>query len=187
LHSAQIQGFFNIPVDELTGMYLFVDYFKKKELNGNLVVVAADIGISKRARDVADRLKSPLAIVEKRRLGNDDRTQILTVIGDVKDKVALIVDDEIDTAGTLTNNVNALIERGVKEVYFCATHPLFFGPAVTRIESSPVKEVVVTDSVPLRGDKKLDKVTILSIAPLLGEAIQRIHTGQSVGAMFEPG
>ena len=187
LHSAQIQGFFNIPVDELTGMYLFVDYFKKKDLNGNLVVVAADIGISKRARDVADRLKSPLAIVEKRRLGNDDRTQILTVIGDVKDKVALIVDDEIDTAGTLTNNVNALIERGVKEVYFCATHPLFFGPAVTRIESSPVKEVVVTDSVPLRGDKKLDKVTILSIAPLLGEAIQRIHTGQSVGAMFEPG
>jgi ribose-phosphate pyrophosphokinase len=187
LHSAQIQGFFNIPVDELTGMYLFVDYFKKKELNSNLVVVAADIGISKRARDVADRLKSPLAIMEKRRLGNDDRTQILTVIGDVKDKVALIVDDEIDTGGTLTNNVNALIERGVKEVYFCATHPLFFGPAVSRIESSPVKEVVVTDSVPLRGDNKLDKVTILSIAPLLGEAIQRIHTGQSVGAMFEPG
>jgi ribose-phosphate pyrophosphokinase len=187
LHSAQIQGFFNIPVDELTGMYLFVDYFKKKELNSNLVVVAADIGISKRARDVADRLKSPLAIMEKRRLGNDDRTQILTVIGDVKDKVALIVDDEIDTAGTLTNNVNALIERGVKEVYFCATHPLFFGPAVQRIASSPVKEVVVTDSVPLKGEKKLNKVTVLTIAPLLGEAIQRIHTGQSVGAMFEPG
>jgi len=187
LHSAQIQGFFNIPVDELTGMYLFVDYFKKKELNSNLVVVAADIGISKRARDVADRLKSPLAIMEKRRLGNDDRTQILTVIGDVKDKVALIVDDEIDTAGTLTNNVNALIERNVKEVYFCATHPLFYGPAITRIKGSPVKEVVVTDSVPVKEEKMLDKITVLSIAPLLGEAIHRIHTGQSIGAMFEPG
>jgi ribose-phosphate pyrophosphokinase len=185
LHSAQIQGFFNIPVDELTGMYLFVDYFKKKNFNHNLVVVAADIGISKRARDVADRLKSPLAIMEKRRLGNDDSTQILTVIGDVKDKIALIVDDEIDTAGTLTNNVNTLIDRGVKEVYFCATHPLFFGPAVKRIVSSPVKEVVVTDSVPLTEDKKMDKVTVLSIAPLLGEAIRRIHTGQSVGALFE--
>ena len=184
LHSAQIQGFFNIPVDELTGMYLFVDYFKKKNLNEDLVVVAADIGISKRARDVADRLKSPLAIMEKRRLGNDDRTQILTVIGEVKGKVALIVDDEIDTAGTLTNNVNTLIDRGAKEVYFCATHPLFYGPAVKRIAESPVKEVVVTDSVPVKGSKKLDKVTVLSIAPLLGEAIRRIHTGQSVGALF---
>jgi len=148
------------------------------------VVVAADIGISKRARDVADRLKSPLAIMEKRRLGNDDRTQILTVIGEVKDKVALIVDDEIDTAGTLTNNVNTLIDRGAKEVYFCATHPLFYGPAVKRITESPVKEVVVTDSVPVKGSKKLEKVTVLSIAPLLGEAIRRIHTGQSVGALF---
>ena len=187
LHSAQIQGFFNIPVDELSGMYLFVDYFKKKHLNGDLVVVAADTGISKRARDVADRLKAPLAIMEKRRLGNDDRTQILTVIGDVAGKVALVVDDEIDTAGTLTNNVNALIERGAREAYFCATHALFYGSAVQRIESSPVKEVVVTDSVPVTGEKRLDKVTVLSVAPLLGEAIHRIHTGQSIGAMFEQG
>jgi ribose-phosphate pyrophosphokinase len=187
LHSAQIQGFFNIPVDELTGMYLLVDYFRKKKLNYELVVVAADIGISKRARDVADRLKAPLAIMEKRRLGNNDRTQILTVIGEVKDKVALIVDDEIDTAGTLTNNVNTLIERGAREVYFCATHPIFSGPAIERISSSPVKEVVVTDSLPVPDSKRIEKITVLPMAPLLGEAIQRIHTGQSVGEMFNGG
>lgn len=187
LHSAQIQGFFNIPVDELTGMYILVDYFRKKQLNHDLVVVAADIGISKRARDVADRLKAPLAIMEKRRLGNDDRTQILTVIGEVKGKVALIVDDEIDTGGTLTNNVNTLIERGAKEVYFCATHAVFSGPAIERISSSPVKELVVTDSLPMTNNKKIDKITVLSMAPLLGEAINRIHTGQSVGELFNGG
>lgn len=186
LHSAQIQGFFNIPVDELTGMYLLVDYFKKKNFGNQLVVVAADIGISRRARDVADRLKSPLAIMEKRRLGNDDRTQILTVIGDVKDKVALIVDDEIDTAGTLTHNVNALIERGAKEVYFCATHAVCSGPAIERILKSPVKEVVVTDTLPIQ-KKQIGKFTVLNIAPVLGEAIHRIHTGQSVGEMFNGG
>jgi len=184
LHSAQIQGFFNIPVDELTALYLLSDYFKKKELNNELVVVATDIGISRRAWDIGTRLKSPLAIIEKRRFGNDDRTQVLMVIGDVAGKVALLVDDEIDTGGSLSNAVKALIERGTKEIYFCATHPVFSGPAVQRIATSPVKEVVVTDSVPIKGNKKLDKVTVLSIAPLLGEAIHRIHTGQSVGAMF---
>ena len=112
LHSAQIQGFFNIPVDELTGLYLLVDYFKKKKFESDLVVVAADIGISKRARDVAVRLNAPLAIMEKHRSGNDDRSQILMVIGDVAGKVALVVDDEISTGGTLVNNVNTLIERG---------------------------------------------------------------------------
>jgi ribose-phosphate pyrophosphokinase len=184
LHSAQIQGFFNIPVDELTGLYLLVDYFKKKQFESDLVVVAADIGISKRARDVAVRLNAPLAIMEKHRSGNDDRSQILMVIGDVAGKVALVVDDEISTAGTLINNVNTLIERGAKEVYFCATHPIFSGPAIERIAASRVKEVVVTDSLPVTNGKKLDKVTVLPLAPLLGEAIHRIHTGQSVGEMF---
>lgn len=187
LHSAQIQGFFNIPVDELTGLYLLVDYFRKKEFVDNLVVVAADIGISKRTRDVADRLKAPLAIMEKRRSGNDDRSQILTVIGDVAGKIALVMDDEISTGGTLTNNVNTLIERGAKEVYFCATHPIFSGPAVSRIASSPVKEVVVTDSLPVPNEKRAGKVTVLPLAPLLGEAIHRIHTGQSVGELFNGG
>ncbi|MBI4286400.1 MAG: ribose-phosphate pyrophosphokinase [Chloroflexi bacterium] len=185
LHAGQIQGFFNIPVDELTAQYLLRDYFLKKGLNSDLVVVATDIGISKRARDLATQLHVPLAIMEKRRLGNEDRTETLNVIGEVNKKVALTVDDEIDTAGSLTNTVNTLLERGVREVYACCTHPVFSGPAIQRIAASPVQEVVVTDTIPVNGSKRLDKITVLSIAPLLGEAIHRIHTGQSVGAMFE--
>ena len=185
-HAAQIQGFFNIPVDELTALYLLSDYFRKKKIK-DLVVVATDIGISKRARDFAARLKAPLAIMEKRRLDNAGRTETLNVIGDVKGKVALTVDDEIDTAGSLTNTVTALLERGATEVYSCCTHPVFSGPAIERIAASPVKEIIVTDTLPLVGSKKLDKVTVLSIAPLVGEAIHRIHTGQSVGALFQPG
>jgi ribose-phosphate pyrophosphokinase len=183
LHSAQIQGFFNIPVDELTAVKILHDYFEKIALP-DLVAVAADIGATKRARDLAARLDVPLAIMEKRRLGNNDRTQTLNVIGDVENMVALIVDDEIDTAGSLVGIVKTLVERGAREVYACCTHPIFSGPAVSRIAESQVKEVVVTDTVPVPPDKKLDKITVLPIAPLLGEAIRRIHTGQSVGAMF---
>jgi ribose-phosphate pyrophosphokinase len=186
LHAPQIQGFFSIPVDELTALYLLGRYFGEKDLNGHdLVVVATDIGISKRARDLASKLKAPLAIVEKRRIGNDDKAETLNVIGEVTGKVAVTVDDEIDTAGSLLSVVDALIERGANEVYSCCTHPVFSGPAIERIASSDVKEVVVTDTIPVTGDKKLDKVTVLSIAPMLGEAIHRIHTGSSIGAMFE--
>ncbi len=184
LHAAQIQGFFNIPVDELTALYLLSDYFKKRGFN-DLVVVATDIGISKRARDLATRLNAPLAIMEKRRIGNVGQTETLNVIGDVEGKVALIVDDEIDTAGSLVNTVSTLIEQGAKETYACCTHPVFSGQAIQRIASCPVKEVVVTDTIPVTDDKKLDKITVLPTAPLLGEAIHRIHSGQSVGAMFE--
>jgi ribose-phosphate pyrophosphokinase len=186
LHAAQIQGFFNIPVDELTALYLLSNYFKGRDFD-DLVVVATDIGISKRARDMAAKLNAPLAIVEKRRVGNLDQTETLNVIGEVKGGVALTVDDEIDTASSLLNVVSALEERGVKEVYACCTHPIFSGEAVKRIASCPVKEVVVTDTVPVTGKKKLDKITVLPIAPLLGEAIRRIHTGLSIGAMFEQG
>ena len=185
LHAPQIQGFFNIPVDELTALNVLVNYFVGKKLNGNLIVVASDIGISKRARDLAEKLNVPLAIMEKRRLGNADRTETLNVIGDVEGKIALILDDEIDTAGSLVNVVNTLIERGVKEVFSCCTHPVFSGPAIKRIESSPVKEIVVTDTIPLGPNKRLDKIKVLSMAPLLGEAIHRLHTGMSIGAMFE--
>jgi len=184
LHAGQIQGFFSIPVDELTALYLLTDYFKKREFD-DLVVVATDFGISKRARDVADRLNAPLAIMEKRRLGNVDQIETLNVIGDVKGKVALTIDEEIATGGSLVNTVAALIERGAKEVYACATHPVFSGPAIERIASSQVKEVIVTDTIPINGDNTLDKITVLPIAPLLGEAIHRIHTGLSVGALFE--
>ncbi len=185
LHAAQIQGFFNIPVDELTALYLLGDYFAKKRFDSDLVVVASDIGISKRARDLAERLNAPLAIMEKRRLGNKDQAETLNVIGEVEGKIALAVDDEIDTAGSLVGVVAALIQRGVKEVYSCCTHPIFSGPAVQRIAASPVKEVVVTDTVPIKDGKRIDKITVLPIAPLLGEAIHRIHTGLSIGAMFE--
>jgi len=184
LHAAQIQGFFNIPVDELTALYLLSNYFKKRDFN-DLVVVATDIGISKRARDLATKLNVPLAIMEKRRLGNVDRTEILNVIGEVEGKVALILDDEIDTAGSLVGVTAALMERGVKEIYAGCTHPVFSGPAIKRIASCSVREVVVTDTIPVAGGKRLDKITVLPIAPLLGEAIQRIHSGQSIGAMFE--
>jgi len=184
LHAEQIQGFFSIPVDELTALYLLSDYFKKKDFN-DLVVVATDIGISKRARDLAAKLNSPLAIIEKRRVGNVDQAETLNVIGEVESKVALTVDDEIDTAGSLVGVVSALREREAKEVYACCTHPIFSDQAIQRIASCPVKEVVVTDTVPVAGGKKLDKITVLPIAPLLGEAIHRIHTGASVGAMFE--
>ncbi|HEY94647.1 MAG TPA: ribose-phosphate pyrophosphokinase [Dehalococcoidia bacterium] len=184
LHSAQIQGFFNIPVDELTAMYILSDYYKKRAIP-DLVVVAADFGISRRARDVAERLYAPLAIIEQRRIGNVDKKEALNVVGDVSGKPALIVDDEITTGGTLVNVVNTILEHGATEVYACATHPVFCGPAIERLSTSPVKEIAVTDTVPVNGEKKLDKVTVLSIASLLGEAIQRIHTGQSVGALFE--
>lgn len=184
LHAAQIQGFFNIPVDELTALYLLSNYFKEKDFD-SLVVVATDIGISKRARDIAARFNAPLAIIEKRRVGNVDQAETINVIGEVEGKVALTVDDEIDTAGSLVGVISALEERGVKEIYACCTHPVFSGPAIQRIASSPVREVIVTDTIPVADENKLDKITVLPIAPLLGEAIHRIHTGLSIGAMFE--
>jgi ribose-phosphate pyrophosphokinase len=184
LHAPQIQGFFTIPVDELTARQMLAQYFKEKALN-NLVVVATDIGISKVARDMAAKLGVPLAIMEKRRLGNVDATETLNVIGEVEGMRALTVDDEIDTGGSLVGVVNTLLEHGATEIYACCTHPVFSGHAIQRIATSPVKEVVVTDTIPVNKDKKLDKITVLSIASLIGEAIHRIHTGLSVGAMFE--
>ena len=184
LHKAQIQGFFNIPVDELTAFYLLGDHFRKLNLE-NVVAVATDFGITKQARDIATMLNAPLAIMEKRRTGNDDRAELLNVIGDVDGKTALIIDEEIDTGHSLMNVIDALLKRGARQVYACCTHPVFSGPAVDHIASSQLERVVVTNTVPVKNGKLKDKVTVLSIAPLLGEAIRRIHTGQSVGAMFD--
>ena len=183
LHAPQIQGFFQIPVDELMALYPLTRYFQEKALD-NLVVVATDIAASKQARDFAARLNASLAIIEKRRVGNIDKIETLNVIGEVEGMRALTVDDEIDTAGSLMGAVNALLECGAAEVYACCTHPVFSGPAIQRIAASPLKEVVVTDTIPITGHKKIEKITVLPIAPLLGEAIRRIHTGQSVGAIF---
>ena len=184
LHAGQIQGFFNIPVDELNALPMLARYFQDKGLE-NLVVVAVDIGISKRARDMAARLGVPLAIIEKRRMGNADAVESLNVIGDVAGKTAIAFDDEVDTAGSLMAAAEALQEAGVKDVYACCTHPVLSGSGTDRVEQGPLKELVVTDTLPLPGDKRNGKITVLSVASLLGEAIRRIHEGLSVGAMFE--
>jgi len=183
LHAGQIQGFFNIPVDELTGLYLISHYFQSKGLS-NVVVVAADEGAAKRARNVAQSLDAGLAIIEKRRMGNDEKSEALNVIGDVGGKEAILVDDEVLTGGTLAESAKLLIERGATAVSAACTHALLSNKAVARLSEGPIEELVVTDTVPLPPEKRLPNMTILSLAPLLGEAIKRINSGQSVGALF---
>ena len=182
LHQGQIQGFFNIPVDELTAVHILSNYFKHKHLED--LVVVTDLGFAKRARTFAELLDAPLAIIEKRRVGNLDKAELLNVIGEVKGKRAIIVDDEVDTAGTLTETVAALEREGVTEIYACATHGVLSDPAIERIEASHLRELVLTDTVPLPPAKRIPRITTLSIAPLIGEAIKRIHRGESVGALF---
>jgi len=184
LHAEQIQGFFNIPVDELTALYLLSRHFKENYTN-NLVVVATDVGITKQARDFATKLEAPLAIIEKRRAENNDKSKIYNLIGEVAGKRALLVDDEIATGGSIISAAEMLMENGASEVYVGATHPIFSGNAIDRIKDSPIKGVVVTDTVPVPVEKRIDKITVLPIAPLVAEAIRRIHTGMSIGAMFE--
>jgi len=184
LHAGQVQGFFNVPVDELTALTLLARYFREKKLK-DLTVIATDVGGAKRARNMADLLKVPLAIVEKRRIGNDEKVQALNIIGEVAGTRALIVDDEVNTAATLVATAEIVLRNGANEVYAGATHAILSGPAVQRLEESPIEELVVTDTIPLPPEKRLPKITVLSVAPLLGEAIRRIHTGQSVGALFD--
>jgi ribose-phosphate pyrophosphokinase len=184
LHAGQIQGFFNIPVDELTALANLAGYFREKEIR-DLTVVATDVGDAKRARHMADRLDVPLAIVEKRRLGNQQGVEAVNIIGEVAGSRALIVDDEVDTGGTLVATAEIVLQQGAKEVYACCTHAVLSGDAVRRLTEAPVEELVVTDTIPLPPEKRLPKITVLSVAPLLGEAIRRIHTGQSVGALFD--
>ena len=182
LHQGQIQGFFNIPVDELTAVHLLSNYFRQKHLDD--LVVVTDLGFAKRARTFAELLDAPLAIIEKRRVGNLDRAEVMNVIGDVRDRRAIIVDDEIDTGGTLLEVTRALQREGVEEIYACATHGVLSEPAVDRIAASGLQEVVLADSIPLPMEKRLPQITTLSVAPLIGEAIRRIHRGESVGALF---
>jgi ribose-phosphate pyrophosphokinase len=182
LHAPQIQGFFNIPVDELTATPILVDYFKKKNMK-DFVIVATDVGVSKKARDFAARLSSPLAIIEKRRSDNSGQVELLNVIGDVKGKAAVIFDDEIDTAGSLIQGIAALSTAGVTKVFSCATHGIFSGNAMERLGSIDIlKEVVVTDSV--NSSKGNAKIKHLSTSSLMAEAISRIQTGRSVGELF---
>src|SRR3954469_5611150 len=182
LHQGQIQGFFNIPVDELTAVHMLSRYFIDMHLED--LVVVTDLGFAKRARQFAELIDAPLAIVEKRRHGNLDRAEVMNVIGDVRGKRAVIVDDEIDTAGTLIEITRALEREGVTEIYAGATHGVLSDPAVERIENSSLREVVVTDTIPLSPSRQIEKLKVLSVAPLIGEAIKRIHRGESVGALF---
>jgi ribose-phosphate pyrophosphokinase len=182
LHQGQIQGFFNIPVDELTATHLLSNYWKKKELQN--AVVVTDLGFAKKARGFAELVGAPLAIIEKRREANDDRAEVLNVIGKVRGKRAIIVDDEIDTGGTLVETSRALEREGALEIYGCATHGVLSDPAIDRIRDSALREVVITDTIPLQPSHRLDRIKVLSVAPLIGEAIDRIHRGDSVGALF---
>ncbi len=183
LHAGQIQGFFDIPVDEMSAMYLTARYFVEKHLE-NPVVVSPDLGNTKRARNFADILQSPLAIIEKRRIGNQDKSEALNLIGSVEGKQAVIVDDEIDTAGSITQAAQVCLDAGATEVYASCIHPVFSGPAVQRLTESPIKEVVVTNTIPLPSEKRFDKLVVLSVGELLGEAIQRIHAGASVSTAY---
>jgi ribose-phosphate pyrophosphokinase len=182
LHQGQIQGFFSIPVDELTAVNLLSAHIKAKQLDD--LVIVSELGFAKKARNFAELLQAPLAIVEKRRLGNQDRTEVMNIIGDVDGKNAVIIDDEIDTAGSLMEAVGALQAAGARQIYSCATHGVFSGAALERIAASPLTEVIVTDTIPLPPGADDPRITVLSVAPLFGEAIRRIHRGESVGALF---
>ncbi|HZU69468.1 MAG TPA: ribose-phosphate pyrophosphokinase [Ktedonobacteraceae bacterium] len=183
MHAGQIQGFFNIPVDELTAQILLARYFTQKELL-DFTVVSADEGFAKKARQLADRLNAPLAIIEKRRHGNNGVTEAMGIIGNVEGRHALIIDDEIDTAGSLTQAVRIVHEHGAHNIYCCATHGIFSGPAIERLKAAPIEEIVVTDSIPLAEHKRLPNMTILSVAELFAGAISRIHDGRSVTELF---
>ena len=183
LHAPQIQGFFDIPIDHLQGVPILSDYIKDKNLD-DIVVVSPDHGGVIRARRMADRLKAPIGIIDKRR-PKPNVAEVMNIIGDVEGKTAIIIDDIIDTAGTMQLAADALIEKGAKEVYACATHPVLSGPAIERIQNSQITELVVTNTIQLPEEKQIDKITQLSVASLIGEAIIRIHEDQSVSILFD--
>ncbi|MCL6552088.1 MAG: ribose-phosphate pyrophosphokinase [Firmicutes bacterium] len=183
LHAGQIEGFFTIPVDHLRALPLFADYLARKHLT-NAVVVAPDDGAVKRSKQLADRLHLDLAVVFQRRVAADTKEPV-QIVGDVEGRVPIIIEDIIDTAGTVSRAVDVLVARGaVPEVYVCATHPVFAGPALDRLSRPEIREVIVTNTVPLPPERRLPKITVLSAAPLLAEAIRRIHLNQSVSLLF---
>ncbi|WP_250278101.1 ribose-phosphate diphosphokinase [[Clostridium] colinum] len=185
LHCAQIQGFFDIPVDHLFGMPILVSYYEEKFKNNkeDLVVVSPDLGSVARNRHFAEKLDIPLAIVDKRR-PKPNVSEIMNIIGDIKDKDIILVDDMIDTAGTITNAANALKERGAKSVYACCTHPILSGKAIERIESSAIEELLVLNTVELPEDKNISKIKQLSVSKLISSAINRIHNEEPVSDIF---
>jgi ribose-phosphate pyrophosphokinase len=184
LHAGQIQGFFNIPVDNLYAAPVMLDYLKNRFKGEKVVMVSPDAGGTERARAFAKRLECTLAVIDKRRTG-PNVAEVMHLIGDVRDKIAIILDDMIDTAGTLTQAAKALKDNGASAIYACATHGVLSGPAIERINNSEIEEIVLTDTIPL-GDKgqQSGKVRMLSVADLLAEAIRRIHEDESVSSLF---
>jgi ribose-phosphate pyrophosphokinase len=183
LHAGQIQGFFSIPGDALTAFHLLSDYFLSKQLE-NVVVATADLGFAKKGRNFAAKLGMPLAFVEKRRMAEHDRARATTVIGEVAEKDVILVDDEVLTAGSMCEAVKIVKERGARDVYLSFTHALLVPPAIDQLAKLPIKEIVTTNTVPIPPEKRLPNMTILSVAPLLGEVILRAHEGRSVGELF---
>ena len=190
LHAGQLQGFFDIPVDHLTGMNLLADHFKKslaQELKaGKVVVVSPDVGGVARARKFAVMLNTDIAIVDKRRSYEyANVSEVMDIVGSVNGRIAILVDDIIDTAGTICHAADGLVERGCVQVFACATHAVLSGPAIQRIERSPIESIIFSDTIPIPQEKQSRKISQLSIAPLFAEAIKRIHKEQSVSKMFD--
>lgn len=183
LHAAQIQGFFNIPVDHMPGGPILADYIKEKNIE-NPVVVSPDLGGVSRARLIANKLNCSIAIIDKRR-PEPGVAEVMNLIGSVEGKTAIMVDDMVDTAGSLTEGARALMKFGAKEVYACCTHPVLTDPAITRIEESDIVELIVTNTIPLPPSKRHPKIKVLSVAPILAETILRIYNELSVSQLFE--
>ncbi len=181
LHAGQIQGFFNIPVDELTALHILSDYVKQKGID-DLVVAATDTGATKRAGDLAEKLNAPLALIETRRVGIG--AEVVTLIGDVRNKNAIIFDDEIDTAAPMAQAAATLRENGARDIYGCVTHGVLSPLSVEQLKECELKELIMTNTLPLPAEKALPNMTVLSVAPLLGEVMRRIHLGISVGELF---
>ncbi len=186
LHATQIPGFFDIPVDHLPGVPALAEYCIQAGYASNCTVLSPDVGSVTRARNLAERIDAPLAIIDKRR-PRPNVCEVMNVIGNVEGERVVIVDDIIDTAGTITNAAKAMIERGAKEVILCATHAVLSGPALKRLAEAPVKEIILTNTIPIRPQDRLPNMTILSIASLLGEACLRVHNDLSVSKLFESG
>ena len=183
LHAPQIQGFFNIPVDHLLGVPILVEYFQKKDIK-NPIIVSPDMGSVTRARNFAQYLEAPIAIIDKRR-PKDNVSVVMNIIGEIKGHTAILVDDMIDTAGTVTQAAKALMDFGALDVYACCTHPVFSGPAIERIRESPIAELVACNTIPVPPEKRLDKIRSVTVAPVFAEAISRIYRNKSVSILFD--
>ncbi|NUQ84239.1 MAG: ribose-phosphate pyrophosphokinase [Anaerolineales bacterium] len=188
-HAGQVQGFFSIPGDVLTASHMISDHIRDNLFSGMVrpVVVATDLGFAKKGRNYATDLDVPIAFIEKRRVGNDAKAEALTLIGDVKDRDVIIVDDEVDTGGSVAQAVSVVKKNGARDVYLAFIHPIFSKDAVEKLAALPIKQIITTDTIPIPAEKMKHlegRLTVLSIAPMLGEVIQRAHEGRSVGEMF---